>query len=395
MAHKLFWHGYATDAETLRVYHALVKQDGGGDQGIFDGNVALALSHLSTHPPPACLLLSFDSEQDSSHALSMLSGQCRRADIKLILLGLPNQALSYAFLKEHGVDDYLPYPFATAAVRTMLQRLLQQDERKEHKFSSKLIVCIGARSGVGTTTIAVNIATLLAETQPTVLIDLDLYEGETSLHFNETVPYSGLEALITHPDRIDHALVTATQQPLQAQLWGMGDQRPYDHQVTWNAEGLDRLCAYLYGQVPYVVVDLPRTSLAGSLTILRHAHAIVLVSDYSMQSFHQLTKLLPILASDVPSESWSLWFNEARPEEGMDGDEIVQRMRVAHTMSLPHVPDKFVEAFTEHVPFVQFYPSHPWGAMLRQGVQTITKAPLPDASVSAKMLAHLQSFLKG
>ena len=60
-----------------------------------------------------------------------------------------------------GVREFLSQPIDPMVVREMLERLVKQ-RGMPHSETEKLLVVAGAKGGVGTTTVAVNLAVQLA-----------------------------------------------------------------------------------------------------------------------------------------------------------------------------------------------------------------------------------------
>src|SRR5215472_1184124 len=61
-----------------------------------------------------------------------------------------------------GVQDFLPKPVDPEALKTILARVLQESEGKDRPSFNKLVVIMGSKGGVGSTTVAVNLGVKLA-----------------------------------------------------------------------------------------------------------------------------------------------------------------------------------------------------------------------------------------
>jgi CheY-like chemotaxis protein/MinD-like ATPase involved in chromosome partitioning or flagellar assembly len=131
---------------------------------------------------------------------------------------------------EAGVDDYITKPTEPMELIHRVQALLESVpdpdpdgrlaatstmktmvvDRAKLEFPTpappanapKLIAVLGARGGVGTTTVAINMAYACSETDyATTLIDFDLYQGHISLYLNKKIT-DGLNELALLPDHL-------------------------------------------------------------------------------------------------------------------------------------------------------------------------------------------------
>ena len=100
-----------------------------------------------------------------------------------------------------GVNECVPEPVTKENVESAISRLLQQAGPTE----GRVFAIVGAKGGVGATTIAVNVAHALAQTPSEVLlIDLNLSSGDTGTFFGAEPRFTVLEAL-ENTHRLDEA----------------------------------------------------------------------------------------------------------------------------------------------------------------------------------------------
>src|SRR6185437_9064262 len=85
-----------------------------------------------------------------------------------------------------GADDYLPKPFELAILEAKVVALLRRAAASRSGDRGRVILFAHAKGGVGTTSLAVNMAVLLAErsTRPVGLLDLDVEFGDSAVYLN-------------------------------------------------------------------------------------------------------------------------------------------------------------------------------------------------------------------
>jgi len=177
-----------------------------------------------------------------------------------------------------------------------LERAVAQVARR-HLMSAPGMVFgfVGARGGIGKTTVAVNVAAALADRgKParTLLIDLHSFGGDASLFFNVDVRHSVADAL-DNVDRLDQSFFrglvvqVAPNLDLLAAPDGMPGV-PFDHSKVCT------LIEFARANYKYTVLDIGRSDL-GVLEALDQIDMVVLVVTREMQSAKAGAKYVALL----------------------------------------------------------------------------------------------------
>ena len=176
-----------------RMAKAHVKQNMGG--------AAAAVEAYKSAPTPNVVVLEAPANRDALLGqLEELAEYCD-AGTKVVVLGKLNDIVLYRQLMARGVSEYLVAPFG---VVDFIQAISQLFSVPGAKPLGRVIAVVGAKGGVGASTVAHNLAWALASVteMATIIADLDLAFGTAGLDYNQDPPQGVAEAVFA-PDRVD------------------------------------------------------------------------------------------------------------------------------------------------------------------------------------------------
>ena len=117
----------------------------------------------------------------------------------------PNQQMLLDAMRS-GVQDFVFKPATSEALRDILERFQQEGQVPEQRSAQKLIVLMGSKGGVGTTTVAVNLGVQLATFAHKRVVLLDLARPLGNAHLLlDLNPRFGIRDAIENIDRLDYA----------------------------------------------------------------------------------------------------------------------------------------------------------------------------------------------
>jgi len=203
-----------------------------------------------------------------------------------------------------GIQDFLPKPIAPAALGETLLRLLRESRVESlHPASGQLLVALGAKGGVGTTTVAVNLAIQLTRlTQKrVVLLDLACPMGDVALLLDLQGHFSVREA-VESLDQLDAHLLGdfLVRHPSGLQVLP-GTSYPDEWQKL-RVPALARLVTLAQSAFDFVVLDLGSVYSSEWRSILGWA-SIVLVAEADVPGLAKLERhLFALSALGISSE---------------------------------------------------------------------------------------------
>src|SRR6201992_1250846 len=168
------------------------------------GGMAAAIEAYRTAPTPNVIILEADARGDILSGLDQLASVCD-AGTRVIVIGQINDVGLYRELIRRGVSDYLIGPINAF---DMVRSVCGLYSAPEAKAVGRIIAIVGAKGGVGSSTIAHNVAWAIARdlALDSVVADLDLAFGTAGLDYNQDPP-QGIADAVFSLDRVDTALI--------------------------------------------------------------------------------------------------------------------------------------------------------------------------------------------
>jgi pilus assembly protein CpaE len=275
---------------------------------------------------PDILLLDVRRTGQLPAELSALKRQ--HPTIKIVLLAA---ALDPALMLEGmraGVNEYIAQPLKQAELDAAIMRLLGQ---RVQAAGGPVFAFVGAKGGVGTTTTAVNVATVLTKLSksPTLLVDLHLAYGDAAVFLGADARFSLLDAL-ENMHRLDaeflKSLVVKTASGVE--LLASAD-RPATRVVDMRRLGaVVQLAA---SQYIYTVLDVPRSDLT-VLDSLDQVANLVVVANQELATVSNAGRMAAALRSRYPKTNVSTVINrcDGNAEIGQRDVEKAVGGRIAH-----------------------------------------------------------------
>jgi pilus assembly protein CpaE len=288
------------------------------------------------------------------------------ARIPVLCVGQSDDVEDRIRFLEAGADDVMAKPFDARELEARVEALLLRFQRSKDMTvvssdgltvsrAQRTVAVHSPRGGVGTTTIATNIAMVMARQRPdrVVLVDMHLQFGQVATHLNLEVKQSIAdvardeaatrepELLRTYATRHDSGLhvLAAPISPELAEL------------VT--AEHVDRILTTLLDTYDSVVIDAGSWLDERTMTVFEHAETVIFAVCPEIGALKALHGLLDYLneAGSVAAKSTFVLNNQfAREILKLRDVESALGTRVAS--ELPYDAFLYLKAVNEGVPIV-------------------------------------------
>jgi pilus assembly protein CpaE len=322
-----------------------------GRSQIVRGGIAKAIEYLGEQRSPHLLLVDISGVDLPLSKVQMLADVCEPGT-NVIAIGDHNDVALYRDLQAAGVSDYLVKPLT----RELMTKALAPKTNGSGEMGrtalklGKMVAFIGSRGGVGTTTMAANLAWHLANRQSrrVALVDLDLQHGDCALLFNaETTP--GLRDALANPLRLDPLLLERLMSRHGERLFLLGGEEPIQDNIQFTPAAVDTLFSVLRSQFHYVVVDLPRIPIPAYRRALEIADRRVIVVDQTMRSMRDAVRLKKAFGDTSGAEQAIFVLNREGEagNHGLSQSEIISVLQAKPTSTIPFLP-KLVTPAAHH-----------------------------------------------
>jgi pilus assembly protein CpaE len=317
------------------------------------GGLAKAVDHFQTSATPNLVIVeSLDGGPALFGQLAELAEVCDPST-KVIIIGRVNDIALYRELMRQGVSDYVVRPQSPLQIIRSIAALYVDPSAPP---IGKTIAFVGARGGVGSSTLAHNVAWVCAEElkSDTVILDLDLPFGTASLDFEQD-PTSGLIEALSSPERLDDVLLDRLLQKHTERLSLFTAPNLLDRDYNIDDQAFETVIDVVRGAAPTIVVDVPHIWTSWSKRILQSADEIVITAAPDLASFRNTKNLIDIISGSRPNDAAPvLVLNQFDPKvSSVQAEQYVEHVGLKPAVTIAWEPQLFHAAATNASPIVE------------------------------------------
>jgi pilus assembly protein CpaE len=311
------------------------------------------------------------------------------------VIGRHNDVALYRELTRRGVSDYLIGPVGTLDVVRSICGLFSSPDAKP---VGRIIAVIGAKGGVGVSTVAHNAAWAIARDLQldTVVADLDLGFGTAGLDYNQDPPQGVADAVFS-PDRIDTAFVDRLLSKCTDHLSLLAAPATLDRVYDFAPEAFDSIYDSLRATAPCIVLDLPHQWSGWTKRSLIAADEILVVAQPDLANLRNAKNLLDLLRAARPNDHRpSYCLNQVgmpkRPE--IKPNDFAKALDDEPAAIIPFEPQLFGTAANNGQMIAELSSSHRVAEMFRQLAQSLTGRMEAKKSKSSLLTPLIEKFMK-
>jgi len=264
------------------------------------GGATAAVEAYHNSPTPNVIILESENRaEDILAGLDQLAEVCD-AGTRVVVIGRINDVSLYRELTRRGVSDYLIAPVGTIDIVRGICRLFSAPDAKP---VGRVIAVVGAKGGVGASTIAHNVAWAIARdlALDSVVTDLDLAFGTAGLDYNQDPPQGVADAVFS-PDRIDTGFVDRLLSKCTEHLSLLAAPATLDRVYDFGADAFDAILDALRGSIPCVMLDVPHQWSGWTKRLLVSADDILVVAGPDLANLRNAKNMVDMLRAARPND---------------------------------------------------------------------------------------------
>ena len=264
------------------------------------GGIRAATEHYSTAPTPNLVIL--ESRFPPAELLGELEGLADVCDpgSKVVVIGHYNDITLYRDLIRRGISEYLVAPISMADLMAVISSLFMASNSEP---LGRTFAFVGAKGGVGSSTIAHNVAWSISKlfSSDVVLADLDLPFGTANINFDQD-PAQGIAEAIFSADRMDDVFLDRLLSKCADHLSLLAAPSILDRTYDFDAEAFSALIETAQRTTPIVALDVPHGWNDWTQSVLTKADEIVITAVPDLANLRNTKNLIDTLKRSRPND---------------------------------------------------------------------------------------------
>jgi pilus assembly protein CpaE len=265
------------------------------------GGVATAIEFYQTAPTPNLIVLESRREpRELLDALRQLAEHCDPTT-KVVVIGHYNDVWLYRELIRSGVSEYVVAPVSMADIVSVIAGIFVDPDAEP---LGRSIAFLGAKGGVGSSTIAHNVAWTISTLfkSETVVADLDLPYGTANINFDQD-PAQGIAEAVFAPERIDEVYLDRLLAQCAEHLSLLAAPSTLDRVYDFEPDAFQQLVDTAQRSAPVLVLDIPHVWNGWTRSTLMQADEVVITATPELANLRNTKNLVDTLKKLRPNDT--------------------------------------------------------------------------------------------
>jgi pilus assembly protein CpaE len=259
-----------------------------------------------------------------------------------------------------GADEYLLKPIDKIELFEALQKagsLLLANHHGEPAVDGRIITVFNPVGGMGTTSIAVNLAAcMIRETSKVALVDLNFFSGDVAV-FLDINPRYTLSSVTSNLNRLDASFLMSVMSQHSSGVYILSEPLDVDDTLGITAEQIHRILAFLKSVFTFVIIDTGGHLCGINEMVFKHSDLILFNTVLNLPALQNARRYLTAMAKrGFSHDRIKLVVNRYTPKADIkvqDAEKILGRTVFA---TIPNEYNNMVESLNKGEPVLKLYP---------------------------------------
>jgi pilus assembly protein CpaE len=360
---------FASATPLIRVRSQMISYSSDQDQDSI-------VEQLGQAVPDICLL---DFDRNRRSAVTMAERiHASLPTAAIFAVSSQNQPNAILDAMRCGCSEYLVKPIDKAQLANAMMRITGRRKEKQDRGRAQLLTFMGAKGGCGTTTLATQLAALLASScsRSTLLLDLHPDFGDAALYLKLTKTRYHFFELLENTDRMDADFL---QSFLMRHSSGL-ELIPAPEGSAATRESLPlgalaRTLDFLRPRYEFMIVDLPASLNEDNLSVIRDCDQLYLVTVAEVSAVRNVVRQLEYFQSrDIPRDKIRVVLNRHNKRNVVTDAQIEKVIEQKIFWRIPNQYPQVVKTIHEGNPIAQLSSSEVTRS-LQQWAEIIGRKP--------------------
>ena len=292
-----------------------------------------------------------------------------------------------------GCNDFLGKPLDAAAFTDTLHRLnkLWSAIVMHPLDAGKIISFFGAKGGVGTTALAVHLASFLAKDfkKKVLLIDNHFQLGHVALYLALDGTHHTFRELVLSVNRLDSELLhgfVASYDDCTLDILSSPDV--YGGEPKGDSEAVEQTVEFLSTQYDFVLLDCDANFEDTNLAIIEHSHSVYLVATPEIGAIRDLSRYVDgLIQNKQATDKLHVLINRYSSREAITTEQIEKAIRLPIARKISNDYLNLLNAINSGVPILSSVKSEFSKDMLRWATSLVGSKEVSTPTPAKKFFA--------
>ncbi|WFP66223.1 CpaE family protein [Mesorhizobium sp. WSM4904] len=264
------------------------------------GGIATAIEFYQSAPTPNLIMLESRSEpKQLLEQLTQLAEYCDPSS-KVVVIGHYNDVGLYRELIRSGISEYVIAPVSMTDIVSVVSSIFVDPESDP---IGRSIAFIGAKGGVGSSTIAHNVAWAISSLfkSEVVVADLDLAFGTANINFDQD-PAQGIAEAVFSPERVDEVYLDRLLAQCAEHLSLLAAPSTLERVYDFDPDAFSQVIETAQRSAPLLVLDVPHIWSGWTKSTLIKADEIVITATPELANLRNTKNMVDMLKRLRPND---------------------------------------------------------------------------------------------